>query len=378
MSLLPEAPICIPPSLAATLGLEEATLLVILQELMRHSELQNYRQHDWLTVQRDKLLGFVPFWADIDVQRILQNLEAKGVIQLDSPPFSQANFLKVALDVAKSEAPAAAKNHQTTTQTKQHGLGGNSLIPPNWAPPESMLQVLEQHNGIDREFALARVQEFTIYWTEKRATAASWSNKFRTWILRAWRDREADFLSPKRDIEMPMYREWQPSLDALEILYKAGINKTFIEDCIPEFVLYWQDQGKLSKTWNSQFIKHIRNQWARFENATQYDSEPRRIDPNWQPSGDVFDILTLANIDINFARTLIPEFVMYWRESNRVQSSWNSKFLQHVKYCWAQRHQMPGATSTGNNHEKDRSFNQRGSQKSDIIERLVDRSWAQG
>jgi hypothetical protein len=378
MSLLPEAPICISPSLAATLGLEEATLLVVLQELMRHGELQPYRQLDWLTVTRDKLLVLTPFWTDLDIQRVLQSLEAKGVIQLDSPPFTKANYLKVAMDVGRQDdKPQASISTNSYTKSNNQGLGGNSLIPPNWAPPESILQVLEQHNNVDREFSLSRVQEFIIYWTEKRTAAASWSNKFRSWVLRAWRDREADFLSQTRDIEMPMFREWQPSLDALDILYKAGINKTFIEDCIPEFVLYWQERGESSKTWNSFFIKHIRKQWARYQNATQFDSEPRRIDPNWHPSGDVFDILILANIDVEFARSLIPEFVMYWHESKRVQDSWNSKFLQHVKYCWAQRHQMPSTKATGQNHEKDRSFNPRGSQKSDIIERLVDRSWAQ-
>lgn len=375
MSLLPESPICIPPSLAATLGLEEATLLVVLQEFMRHNDLQQYKHLDWATLPREKVLHSLPFWTDADIQRILQSLEDKGVIQLDSPPFTQANYLKVAIDVPSKTTGNSPVSKPHTSVARS--LGGNSLISPNWTPPEAMLQVLQQHNGIDREFALSKVSEFVIYWTEKRASASSWSNKFRTWVLRAWREREADFLSINRDTDMPMYREWQPSLDALDILYKAGINKIFIEDCIPEFVLFWQERGENSKTWNSKFIQHIRNQWARYENAAHYDSEPRRIDPLWQPSGDVYDILTLANINIDFARSLVPEFVMYWRESNRVQSSWNSKFLQHVKYRWAQNHQMPSALNTGINNEKDRSFSQRGTQKSDIIDRLIDRSWAE-
>ena len=28
---------------------------------------------------------------------------------------------------------------------------------------------------------------------------------------------------------------------------------------------------------------------------------------------------------------MLPEFVMYWVDSNEVHTSWNSKFLQHVK-----------------------------------------------
>ena len=379
MSLLPETPIAIPPSLAATLGLEEAAMVVVLQECLRHADTQQQKGRDWLTLGREKLLSLLPFWSDADIQRILQNLVDKGVLHLDSPPFTQAQFLRVAFDVPSTATQAATPAPNShPVQPANHGVGGNRLIPPNWQPPESILQTMQQFNGIERDFAESQVTPFVTYWTEKRATAASWSNKFRSWVLREWRDRESDYLKPVRDVAMPMYREWQPSIDALDILTKSGISSAFIEDCVPEFVLYWQERGEALKTWNTKFIQHIRNQWERYTNATQYDCEPRRIDANWQPNSDVYDVLTFANIDIDFARQLVPEFVMYWRESNRVQTSWNSKFLQHVKYRWAQRHQMPNALSTGSQHEKYRSFGQRGEQKSDIIERLVDRSWAQG
>jgi len=377
MSLLPEIPIAISPSLAATLGLEEAAMVAVLQDCMRHSELQIQRQQQWLTIGKDKLLSLTPFWSDADIQRILHNLRDKGLLHLDSPPLTQANFIRVAFDVPAPRQESMPQPPQLNTIPANQGLGGNRLIPPNWHPPESILQTLKQFNGIEREFAISQIVPFVTYWTEKRATAASWSNKFRSWVLREWRDQESDYLKPAQDLAIPMYREWQPSLDALEILTKSGISQAFIEDCVPEFVLYWQERGEALKTWNSKFIKHIRNQWERYTNYTQFENEPRPIEQNWQPNSDVYDVLTFANINIDFARQLVPEFVMYWRESNRVQASWNSKFLQHVKYRWAQRHQMPNALSTGTQHEKHRSFGQRGEQKSDIIERLVDRSWAQ-
>ncbi|NRA25561.1 MAG: hypothetical protein HRU08_14040, partial [Oleispira sp.] len=34
---------------------------------------------------------------------------------------------------------------------------------------------------------------------------------------------------------------------------------------------------------------------------------------------------------------LIAEFVLYWRDSNQLQTSWNSKFLQYVKQQWARQ-----------------------------------------
>ena len=29
-----------------------------------------------------------------------------------------------------------------------------------------------------------------------------------------------------------------------------------------------------------------------------------------------------------------PEFIMYWKETGQSLTSWNSKFLQHVKFHW--------------------------------------------
>ena len=39
-----------------------------------------------------------------------------------------------------------------------------------------------------------------------------------------------------------------------------------------------------------------------------------------------------------FAREQVPEFVLYWLESKQPHASWNTKFITHVKYRWARRH----------------------------------------
>jgi len=78
----------------------------------------------------------------------------------------------------------------------------------------------------------------------------------------------------------------------------------------------------------------------------------------WKPDIEVFDILEIANIDLQFAREIIPEFILFWRDKNELHHSWNTKYLQHVKYRWSRR-----------NTEKADS-------KGDAFERLSDRSWA--
>jgi len=165
---------------------------------------------------------------------------------------------------------------------------------------------------------------------------------------------------------------WHPSQDALEILHRADVNPDFITDAIPEFVLYWRERGEAHSTWNSKFIAHIRRQWAIYTKTMELDYEPREIAANWQPSEDVYDILRLANIDIAFARDLVAEFVLFWRDTQQIQRSWNTKFLQHAKYQWATRHQM-GQHYAGQ-QVTDRSAQ---SERKTTFEHLTDRSWAQ-
>lgn len=370
MSLLPESMIAVSPNLAATLGLEEAVMLAVLLDLQRYGEPQQRGDRSWLTIDNAKLLALLPFWTADDIHRVLRNLVDKGVMLQDSPPFNQSSVLRFSLE----QGASFEVSQRTVTPAP---TGKNQLITPHWQPSEEILRAMQQLNGVDSQFALQQVSPFVIYWTEAKGTAPSWNNKFRQWVLRAWRERDSDFLSSRRDDDIAMYREWRPSLDAVEILERSGISPDFIEESIPEFVLYWTERGESSKTWNSKFIKHIRMQWARFTAAIQYDSEPRVIDDNWQPSADVYDILVMANIDNAFAQAQLPEFVMYWRDSKQPHVSWNSKFLQHVKYRWAQRHQMP-LVGAGRTHETRQGSDQASGQKADIVSRLTDRSWAQG
>ena len=54
----------------------------------------------------------------------------------------------------------------------------------------------------------------------------------------------------------------------------------------------------------------------------------------WNPNQDFFDILELTEITKEFAENAKPEFIMYWKETGQSLTSWNSKFLQHVKFHW--------------------------------------------
>ncbi len=360
-SQIPETPVLLYPSLAAKIGLEEATMLSVLTTVTRSYRGQENNNYRWYTLD-DGIIGhLMPFWQAIDVQRVCTSLRDQGLVIIASAPYSTSKQLKFALNtkvsgnnVAESTAPSPAP--QTNTYV------GKTLLSPTWQPDRETLARLAQMS-IPEGFALEQVPEFVTYWRGSGKTAESWGGKFFKHALHKWRDFETKQSAHEKTTLMT--RNWRPSQDALEVLTThVGISLAFIEDAIPEFELYWRERGDRSDNWNKKFRDHVNRQWLRYQSACEHDPTPRRISESWQPSKDVYDVLRLANIDIPFAQSLQPEFVIYWRDSNQVNSSWNTRFLQYVKQRWAKR----DANGAPTNSRQTRDIS--------IEEQLTDRSWA--
>jgi len=388
-----ERPLSISPSLAATIGLEEATLLSVLTELAEYRPAQG---QGWCFSHEDAQRR-LPFWGPLDIERVSKNLAGKGLLHIGSAPFQQGGQLLFHF----GQTPAASANqiqHQAQHQSQRqpqtlagHGIpivepqqlqqprqamartDGASLIAPNWQPDNETLQRLTQLN-VDQQFALQQVPEFVTYWRDSGQTQRSWGAKFHQQVIRKWRERETFSHSNNKDQMRPIDFNWRPSHEAMEMMTKhAAVDPQFVEDAIPEFILYWNEKGTKANTWNTKFIQHVRRQWARFKATVEHDSEPKLIADNWQPSADVWDILRLANIEQPFAQSLIPEFILYWKEAKQAQSAWNTKFLQHVKYHWAKQHQVRGqqlATGTLSTGTQPRKTRERS-----LAEDLTDTSW---
>ncbi|WP_111642424.1 DnaT-like ssDNA-binding domain-containing protein [Marinimicrobium alkaliphilum] len=372
-SLIPEKPLTVSPALAATIGLEEAVMLTLLNEAALYRQRSTGAGREWLVLEQTLVEQLMPFWNAHDIQRVSRNLADKGVILLDSAPYGESRELRLVFN-EQAENPAPSVAAPTPSPTR-----GASLIGPHWQPDRELMAQIAQHN-IPEFFVREQLPEFITYWRERAEAHHAWGSKFLKHLLRQWREREQS--TQRRDQQVPMSSGWRPSRDALEVLVKhANISLAFIEDAVPEFVLYWQERGDIGRTWNSKFIQHVKRQWLRYNAALEHDPSPRRIADDWQPSQDVYDVLRLANIDVDFARQAVPEFVLFWRDSNQLHSSWNTKFLQHVKYQWAkhkQRALQPHSsqqqagqdagqqTAHRSGHTRDRS----------LVQDLTDRSWA--
>jgi hypothetical protein len=317
------------------------------------------------------LLHTLPFWSIEDLQRISRSLADKGVLLIDSPPLLQSEQLVFAVNEPVSEPrsrPPAAMQPAPTRRSA-------ATLPVHWAPSEDLLQLLALNHNIPRQFALDQLEDFIFYWRERGETSHAWENKFRQHVINNWRRAQQEQAEAFRQPDnSKLDNQWRPSLDAMEIMARSGIDRDFIEQAIPEFILYWRERGQAPRELNSKFIQHIRIQWAKYSSSLEHSTEPKRIADDWQPGPDVYDILRMSHIDTDFARSLLPEFIVYWRDSNQAHTSWNSKFLQHVKYHWAKRHQLDQTDSSHAGQQKSHSTGR--TRDRSLEQDLTDTSWA--
>lgn len=440
-SLIPERPLLISPSLAATIGLEEAVLLSILDDLSSHRQGQESRGYIWYEFAKNDFIKYMPFWDDLDIQRVSQLLRDLGIILLLSAPYGQSQQLKFAfnqqaIDQAAAEKPASpARARATSAPTVPASRNqGAVLLPPNWRPDKDTLGILTQQN-IPSHFIREQLPEFIHYWRERGESHRTWGTKFVQHIKRQWTHHVAkistataipDNWQPSNDLQkqiveegipavfvqkslarfslyhkssgvvntnwdMPFFSwlkedwekqdtpfidkkksapiepDWQPDQHTLSYLTTSqGIELSFIEECIPEFVHKWIEKRAIYSEWGTLFAEHIIQQWRFVQAGVTRNPTPQLINTNWKPSADCIEILSVhSGINQQFIQEQIAEFILYWTNRAQPMHSWDNIFLRHVKHQWKQYYERQQAHS-GSGRTKDRS----------IAEQLSDRSWA--
>jgi hypothetical protein len=275
------------PSLAATLGLEEAVMLHQLTDLMHYRQCDNESGYYWLEISPIELGELLPFWTLLDLQRIANNLVAKGVLLCDNPALATSERFRFALNEkqpnAQTEADISPPQHshnpappraQAASHSREPADGsGARRLSAQWTPSSDILELLKLNHGVSREFALGQLEDFILYWTERGEANHA--------VLARWRHHQQQISEQRISAPDKSFdRHWQPGEDALEILVRDGVNLDFIEDTVPEFVLYWSERPGAVDAPNSKFIAHIRRQWRRFTSSVDCEGEERQISSN--------------------------------------------------------------------------------------------------
>ncbi len=364
-------------------------MLQVLAELIHGKEICSRASNtslDWAVLSDRDFQTAFPFWAMVDISRVQDSLQNLGLIVVDPIAESRTSFYAIdepsnesagnsaasirSAPSRQSEAPQAAPPNPTPAIPSS---GSASLIAPDWQPSLDWIKQCQQHN-IPEEFIHTLVPEFVRYWRDRRKAQFSWGNVFYRWARKEWREEQSR--RGAFELATEMSATWRPSEDAIGILEISGVNGSFVEDAIPEFVLYWRERGIVNGAWNTKFIEHIRRQWAKFSASFGYDDTPKVVSASWQPSNDCFEILALAEIDEEYARGKISEFVMYWKDSQQVKSSWNTVFLKYIKQDWARKLKQIESADLGyaENQSLAGSSQQRIKER---FQRIADRSWAE-
>lgn len=339
-SLIPDQQLTFSTDLAATIGLEEAILLQGVGPQLPRTPGQ------WHALVLSTLEKQFPFWTRARILELVQRLAELGIIAVlnDNNP----NSLKVAI----------------AGQTQQP-----SPIPEHWQPAADSLDLLALNHGIDRQFAQAQLSTF-----DRGAADHTRDNRFRQHVLAAWRRQQRAHTAFDVRPPPPFDSHWQPSQDACDIMARAGIDADFIESVRPEFILYWRERGGPPKEVESRFVSFVRDRWIRHTSGLSHSTEPTRLQRNWQPREDALDVLASAGVTREYALEKVPEFVLFWCETNELQRSWDSKFVQHVKHQWRWEQRQ----ETGNGKEQrggDIGGTHRTRERS-TLDDLNDTSWA--
>ena len=179
-TLIPERPLLISPTLAATIGLEEAVMLHVLSELIATRRLSSSgagsREGRWIDLDESGLQAALPFWTPIDIRRVQASLRELGLLSVEAMPGSSAGKLqRLSINDGEDERKLSeesrasqAVSHTADAASPRQGLpvysqppvspagsGGSSsaatLIAANWQPESTWIKQCQQHN-IPEEF----------------------------------------------------------------------------------------------------------------------------------------------------------------------------------------------------------------------------------
>jgi len=339
-------------SIAAKVGVEAAVLYSTLFDICRYSEtgtaVLNQQNHKQL----------LPFFNASLIQQLALKLKSAGLIRLESAPFDESGEL-----IARIATSEAGMVTMPTTASNSPQRSGLSSISSSWRPNSATLAQLRAM-GVNDGFIDSQIMRFISYWQERGISARAWGPKFVTWVTS----------EHKKVIHQPSPSQtpagssngWQPDPDALVILSRAGIEQSFAESLIPEFSLYWREKGVPQNTWSSLFISYVKRK--HHEAKLGHYNLPQPIPKHWQPDENAYEILAMAEIPRAFAQSEVANFVLFWSDSGKPQRSWNTRFVEHVKYKWQHQQSSPQVTQQHNGDTR----------SSSIVDTLTDTSWAEG
>ena len=182
-----------------------------------------------------------PYLSSEDVGNSIQSLVEQGLIEFDET--NQIITLSTTIKKTKIRTPNNNRSNK---------------IDKFWSPSEDAIEVL-QRAGVDAEFINGLLDEFIIYWSEKSSALVSYNSKFIEYCRLKWAQHTAEI--DTKSVPKIIDKNWKPSEDCLDIIKMTGIDDDFVQLHLPEFILYWKEDGRAFVSWDIKFLDFIKNKW---------------------------------------------------------------------------------------------------------------------
>lgn len=214
---------------AETLGLNNAILL----EYITNADSQK--------CQLESLLKELNFWDENEIMSLLIDLNVKGLVELDT--------VKKTVSLNKGQPKTKL---QTPKKIKRSNMASD------WSPSDEVFEILVR-SGMEESFIKELIPEFVIYWTERPDVLISYNSKFIEYARLKWAQFNAEVDTKKSPVVIDS--AWKPSDDCMDIIKMTGIEMGFAEKYLPEFILYWKEDGRAFTSWDIKFLDFIKKKW---------------------------------------------------------------------------------------------------------------------
>lgn len=214
--------------IAESVGIEGAIIL----QWIKDNETATY-------IKLEKVFSGLPFWTETDLVSHLLDLHQKGLLNVD---LDKKRISKE----SNSRSKVLQINNKTTSRAN---------IDNTWQPSEDVVEILTR-SGINEDFINELIAEFVVYWTERPGTLVSYNSKFIEHVRLKWAQHSAEIHTKNEPSTIDS--DWYPSDDCMDIIQMTGIEKEFVDQYLPEFILYWKEDGRAFVSWDVKFLDFIK------------------------------------------------------------------------------------------------------------------------
>ena len=304
-------------------------MLAILADITQHQHAQQSQNMHWHFLSGNQIKQAMPFWDDLDIQRISQHLRETDLILLRSAPFAQSQRLEFAFN---EQNPSSGETQAIQTPPTRTVRNSATLIAANWQPDQETLMNLGQLN-IPEHFAREQTPEFVRYWRESGEIQRSWGSKFIQYVKRQWAYHTRDMARQNRATALT--DSWQPSGELQNQIASEGIPVAFAQSVLKKFKLYHKKSGVTHLNWDMPFFSWVKEAWQKQDTPFIETPQGAPMHDTWQPDAHTLNYLNVSyGIDSDFIRECIPEFIHKWIEKKAIHSQWGQTFAEHVIEQW--------------------------------------------